>query len=247
MQVPTGWRRAGSADVLAVRRVPVGTPAPVLFRQTLRRSPRFDGPASPVARHQCGQHAGVNIEDGDAVLVFSYEERYRWTAGDPANILFSVVGLAFGVRLLQEGLVLGLLPALPGGLALLLRASQLASQRVMLQVDQIGVTLGSSPPWPRRSAAVVPWADVLAVVLWRSRTGRRRCVGLERREGSQVLPGSSSGAVSRRRAIAFVRLGEQPPSTVHVFRVVSGWSVDSGRLTRAVNDFAPHVRVDVHW
>lgn len=93
----------------------------------------------------------------------------------------------------------------------------LVHYRVALRVDAAGITLGGSPLHYRASTVLVPWPDIVAVVLWQ-----------------QILP---SGALVPQLGVQR-RQDETPQLTT---RAVTGFHLDRTALARAVTQYAPHV------
>ena len=111
--------------------------------------------------------------------------------------------------------------------------------RVALRLDQAGLTLGAPPPWWRRHTAHVPWSEIRAVYLWKSRVGHH--IGLRRRKGARRLPGAPWPRTLARR---FAPPGV-PSGVVDNSRVLYPGLVDRGQLAEAITRFAPHVKLVV--
>lgn len=189
------------------------------------------------------------LREGEATADGNYVERLRWVGSDWYRALFCLVLTFMGVQAFRAGAgsTVVVVAALGAGLVLP-RVIRLASRRVMLRVDRLGVALGTPSLWTERTE-VVPWGEVAAVILWRQwgGPGAMRYIGLERGSG----PGTPSPAMGRfaRRATWFFSNGARhPPVTYHDSRAVWSWSVDHDQLTAAISRFAPpHVRVDDNW
>jgi hypothetical protein len=119
-----------------------------------------------------------------------YVERYAWSRRTTSIVVGGAVLISAAIGLQREWLpTIALFAA--GGLVLLWGAAQ---YRVALRVDARGVTLGGSPPHYRATTAVVPWTDIVSVMLWRQvlPTGALMpYLGLERRPGAAALPAAS--------------------------------------------------------
>lgn len=171
-----------------------------------------------------------------------YLERFGPTVRDlwmlPVCVVFVVVGvfMARGDRPL-----VGILAVALGGGYMLLWAVVGLRHRLALQVDEHGVTLGTTQPW-KSGSAFVPWADIEAVVLWRQRAGRTsvRYVGLLRRPGAPPLPGSVQSPALRSVNAALVP-GHLSGDLVADSRPVNFWRLDKQRLAAAIKRFAPHI------
>lgn len=179
----------------------------------------------------------------------AYEVRFGLTRRDlwliPVAVLFTAVCV---LLVMSEGAGIAVVGIVGFGLFLALRVVQLVSRRVALRVDEAGITLGLTPPWPRRHTVRVPWREIAAVVLWRQQTGYSslRHLGLVRPVGLPPLPGSMRNRFLRRVALAFIP-SHVPPQVAIYSRAVAGWSVNRDRLAAAVARFAPQVEVDDRW
>ncbi len=120
------------------------------------------------------------------------------------------------------------------GLVVAVRALRRAGRRVALRVDGRGMTFGDSRE-PREE--FVPWADILAVVVWSKPVGLSPWVylGVVRRPGAPPL------ALLAQRQVTGVELaiaGQQlmaDSQQVHLYRL------DTPKLADAVARFAPGV------
>jgi hypothetical protein len=174
----------------------------------------------------------------------SYEARYGWNRQS-----WRIIGIALVFC------AAALLPTMPlwlkildlvffGGGVVLITALSLRAP-VAVRVDAQGITLCSSPLYPRSTTRLFPWPDVTSVVIWRGpfsgRVNRLEFVGVERRPGAPALTGRFVGRGSRSAAGL-----DSPgiPAEVAVARAATnGWVLDHARLTAAVAHFAPAVRV----
>jgi hypothetical protein len=131
-----------------------------------------------------------------------------------------------------------------GGGALLMAITGLRGITVV-RVDQAGITLCSSPLYPKSRTRLFPWEDVVAVIIWdrssfSSSQVKVEYVGVERRPGAPPLTGKVIGQRSLSNARRHVP--DIPPETV-VTRATNGGLLDHGKLTAAVAHFGPGVRV----
>jgi hypothetical protein len=114
-----------------------------------------------------------------------------------------------------------------------------------VRIDEAGVTLCTSPVYPKSTTRLFPWDDVANVVIWQGtfsgRINRLEFVGVERRPGAPPLTGKFIG----RRSQSAARLDSPgiPPEVAATRAATNGWVLDHGRLTAAVAHFAPGVRV----
>jgi hypothetical protein len=162
-----------------------------------------------------------------------YQERYRWS-----RRTIQVVAVGALAVLASVGLALPVLPTLllvAGGLLALVWGA--LNARVALRVDARGVTFGRS----RRhlAPAIVPWADISAIVLWQQRRPEGSAVsfvGLLRRPGPAPELGTSPAA-------AGTDAPEIPPDVIAASRPVRGWQLDRRDLARAAARLAPDVQV----
>ncbi len=192
-----------------------------------------------------------------------YVERYAWSRRTTSIVVGGAVLISAAIGLQREWLpTIALFAA--GGLILVWGAAQ---YRVALRVDARGVTLGGSPLHYQATTAVVPWADIASVVLWRQvlPTGvLMPYLGLKRRPGAAELPAASPshtrpvlpqgrrprvpdipGPDSRSRG-SHRPEGLAPDIALDVLmasRAVDRWRLDRRALARAVAGFAPDVRV----
>jgi hypothetical protein len=174
----------------------------------------------------------------------SYEARYGWNRQS--------------WRLIWIGLVFcacALLPTVPlwlkivdiaffGGGTVSLAAVSLR-RAPAIRVDQAGITLCSSPLFPKTTTRLFLWDDVTAVIIWRGpfsgRINRLEFVGVQRRPGAPPLSGKFIGR--RSRSAARLEAPGIPPETAVTRAATNGWVLDHGKLTAAVDYFAPGVRL----
>ncbi|HUZ39170.1 MAG TPA: hypothetical protein VMV17_22845 [Streptosporangiaceae bacterium] len=171
-----------------------------------------------------------------------YEERYRWSRRTTSVVIGGALSVAVSI-----GVKMPLLPTMAlfagGVLAVLWGVLQ---RRVALRVDAAGVTLGGSSLRYRGSTAVVPWADIVTVLLWQQvlPTGTLMpYVGLIRRRGAAPLAGSAGRGG---QAAAGGLVPDIPADTMTVSRAVNGWQLSRRGLASAVTGFAPNVLVVDH-
>jgi hypothetical protein len=172
-----------------------------------------------------------------------YEARYGWNRQS-----WRIVGIALvfcAAALLAMPVWLKILDvAFFGGGAVLIAAVSLRGTTA-LRVDQAGVTLCSSPLYPKSATQMFPWEDITSVVIWRGafsgRVNRLEYVGVERRPGAPPLTGKFTG----RRSQSAARLESPgiPPSVAVTRAATNGWVLDHSKLATAVAHFAPEVRV----
>jgi hypothetical protein len=149
----------------------------------------------------------------------------------------------------------GLLPAVPlwltitdiaffGGGAVLIAVLSLRGTTAV-RVDQAGVTLCSSPLYPRSTTRLFPWEDIATVIIWAGtlsgRINRLEYVGVERRPGAPPLTGRFTGWSTQ--SAASLESPGIPPETAVTRAATNGWVLDHGRLAAAVAHFAPGVRM----
>lgn len=177
-------------------------------------------------------------------LGMSYEAKYGWNRQS-----WRIIGiaLAFCVASLLPGMpdwvrVLDL--ALFGGGAIMIVLASLRGN-LALRVDQAGVTLCTSPLYPRSTTRLFPWEDVVSVVIWSGafsgRVNRLEYVGVERRPGAPPVTGRFTGR--RSRSAAGLESPGIPPEVAVTRAATNGWVLDHARLAAAVAYFAPGVRV----
>lgn len=114
------------------------------------------------------------------------------------------------------------------------------------RVDQYGITLGGMPLQYRRQTAVVPWAEIEAVVLWGQKTAQLRpirCVGVKCRPGSAALPGPNQNLKPETAARVAPHIEYE---VVRDSRTMVLWHIDPDRLTTALRAFAPGVPLRFH-
>ncbi|MER7759214.1 hypothetical protein [Streptomyces sp. NPDC097619] len=165
-----------------------------------------------------------------------YEARYGWdlrTVGVVAICAVFTVALLLLDTIPLFARVIGL-PLFGGGGVLM--AYSALSRRVAFRVDAVGVLLGGSPARYAATSALVPWADVTGLVLWRQDAvgAKLPYVGVTRRPGSPALPGDGPKARAVLAALVPVSADVAMSS-----RAVSGWRLDERRLAAAVEHFAP--------
>lgn len=174
----------------------------------------------------------------------SYEAKYGWNRQS-----WRIIGLAlvFCAAALLPGMWLWLRVldvVFFGGGAVAIAVFSLRAP-VAVRADAQGITLCSSPMYPRSTTRLFPWPDVTSVVIWRGafsgRVNKLEFVGVERRPGAAPLTGKFVGRSSMSAAAL-----DSPgvPAQVAVTRAATnGWVLDHARLTAAVAHFAPAVRV----
>ena len=143
-----------------------------------------------------------------------YQERYAW-----ARRIWTVVSCGALAILVAIGVAMPLLPAIAafgGGLLIVLWGG--LQRQVALRVDGAGVTLGGSPLRYRARPVLVPWPDIVAIVL-----------------RQQILP---SGALVPQLGVQRRQDAPQLAS-----RAVRGFRLDRHALARALAQYAPHVLV----
>jgi hypothetical protein len=131
-----------------------------------------------------------------------------------------------------------------GGGAVVIAVSSLRAP-VAVRVDQAGVTLCTSPLYPRSTTRLFPWEDVASVIIWRGpfsgRINKLEYIGVERRPGAPPITGKFTGRRSR-SAARFDSPGV-PPEAAVTRAATNGWVLDHRQLAAAVAHFAPGVRV----
>jgi hypothetical protein len=179
----------------------------------------------------------VRPEDG------VYVARYGWNRRSGTLIAGAAVFVLIAVAV-PMSLVLQVVTIVFFGGGALLFIGSIATRRVALRVDAVGVTLGGSPARYRSTTSQVPWADIREVVLWRQPMPYGRSmlyVGLARRHGARPLAGRRGQRASQ---VASRALAPQiSAGTLLASRAVNLWRLDVRRMTAAVAHFAPHVRV----
>lgn len=171
-----------------------------------------------------------------------YEERYVWTRRTTSVVIGGALAAAVAI-----GVALPLVPAVivfSGGLLAVLGAVVL--RRVALRADPAGLTLGGSRWRHRAATAFVPWADVVAVVLWHKVLPDGTLmpyVGVQRRVGAPPLAAPTG---HRGGAAAGGLVPDLPADVLTSSRAVAGWRLDRRALARAVAAFAPGVWVLDH-
>jgi hypothetical protein len=177
----------------------------------------------------------------------SYEARYGWRTRDVVTVLVSLALIAFGI-LAPAGshlsLVLRLFICVVGLFLTALTALIAFSGKVALRADDAGVLLGGSPLRYDAYTALVPWSDIVGVELWVQRVSpwkKLYWVGLHRVPGAPALPGSGSP----RAAKASAWLADKSPELLLASRSVSMWKLDGRAFLDAVQQLAPHVRIQV--
>ncbi|MFC3499525.1 hypothetical protein ACFOOK_00730 [Micromonospora krabiensis] len=193
-------------------------------------------PTAPFTRDRAAE--GSLVAPGEA-----YEARFGLTRRDLLMLPTGVVAVAVGVLVFRDEPVAGVGAAVFGGALLLLRLITVLSRRVALRVDAAGITLGQVPPWPSSHTAVVPWADIEAVVLWTQQVGLSTIpyVGVQRRPGLAPLPGSARSRGLRRINQAVVPY--VPPAVLADSRPATFWRLHRPSLEATVRHFAPAVPV----
>lgn len=179
---------------------------------------------------------------GEVTGPVAYEERYVWDRRTASVVIAGAVfvAVAIGVRMpIPPQIVF-----FAGGMLMVLWG--MSRRRVALRVDADGVTLGGSPLRYRATTAVVPWADIVAIVLWKQVLSTGQLVpylGLERQPGAESLPGPA-GRPSEVMASGLVP--DLPAGVLAASRPVHGWRLDRRALARTVAAFAPDVAVVDH-
>jgi hypothetical protein len=173
-----------------------------------------------------------------------YEAKYGWNR---QSLRITGLALVFCAAALLPTMPLWvkiLDLALFGGSAVLMAIISLRGT-IAIRVDQAGITLCSSPVYPKSTTRLFPWEDVVSVVIWQTVVPGQKstldCVGVERRSGVPPVTGKFTGRPSRSAA----RL-ESPgitPEMAVTRAVANGWVLDRDRLTAAIVHFAPGVSV----
>jgi hypothetical protein len=174
----------------------------------------------------------------------SYEAKYGWNQQSwrilGITLVFCAAALLPDMPLWLKILVF----AFFGGGAVMTAVVSLRGTTAV-RVDEAGVTLCTSPLYPKSTTRLFPWQDVASVVIWQGpssgRMNRLEYVGVEQRPGAPPITGKFTGRGSQSAA----RLDSPGiPLEVALTRAVTnGWVLDHGRLTAAVAHFAPRVRV----
>lgn len=174
----------------------------------------------------------------------SYVVRFGWTPRDLILLPLSIVFIGVGAIMVGDGQVAGAFGCLIGAAYIFGSTAALLSRRVALAVTAEGVTFGQIPPWPASHTASVLWSDIEALVLWRQGRWPRsvRYIGVVRRAGAPPLPGSARNPALRRLNNAVVPAGLSE-DLVADSRPISFWRLDKTRLTAAVDNFRPDVRI----
>jgi hypothetical protein len=134
--------------------------------------------------------------------------------------------------------------ALFGGLAVTIAVVS-SRGTTAVRVDQAGVTLCSSPLYPKSTTRRFPWEQVACVLIWPGTSSRRsnrlEYVGVAQRPGTPPITGKFTG----RRSQWAARLESPgiPPEVAATGAATSGWVLDHARLAAAVAHFAPGLRV----
>lgn len=172
----------------------------------------------------------------------AYVERYLWNRRTKSLVIGGALSVAVSV-----GVAMPLVPTIVlfgGGMLVVLWG--VLGRRVALRVDADGVTLGGSPMRYRATTTVVPWADIVAVVLWQQVLPAGTLMpylGLQRRPGAAPL----AGPPGRRGGTVPAGLVPDLPADVLMSgRAVNGWRLDRRGLARAVAVFAPDAWVLDH-
>ena len=172
---------------------------------------------------------------------YVYEARYGWDRRRVSAVVAGVVAVttAFDVTM----------PVLPAfalsAAGVLLVLWGLLRRGVAFRVDATGVTLGGPPRW-NSASVMVPWADVMGVVLWhqlRADGSLLPYVGLQRRPGLPPLPETTWGQA---QPVTGALASDVPADVVSASRPVHGWRLERRSLVHAVAHFAPGVPVQDH-
>jgi hypothetical protein len=168
-----------------------------------------------------------------------YVERYRWNRSTTLLIISGAVSAIVSV-----GVAMPLLPTiLVGGGGILIVLWGLIHRRVALRADTAGITLGGSPLRYRATTTLIPWADIMNVILWEQVLPDGTLipyVGLQRRPAT-IPP--TEPAERRVQGEASGLLSDIPADVGTASRAVTGWQLDRSGLTRAIASFAPEVTV----
>jgi hypothetical protein len=174
-----------------------------------------------------------------------YVARYGWNRRSGSLIIgaaaFVLVALTAPMSLALRVVTLVFF----GGGALVVIAN-IASRRVALRIDASGITLGGSPGRYRSTSRLIPWADIREVVLWRQPMpyGRSiRYVAVARRKGAPPLAGRRGRRVGQVTARTLTPVSGD---TLLASRAANLWRLDADRMSAAVAQFAPGVRVVDH-
>lgn len=171
-----------------------------------------------------------------------YEARYGWTAQIVKIVLFALLIVVLGF----------LLPDVPPALSMTIDVVCLCSLlwllaiplfgKVALRADASGITLGGSPLPLGPRPDLVPWDEILSVVLWSRQAGRITipCIGLRRTEGAPPLAGAPG---PRRSRYAAVVVPGVPADLLAASRPVLMWRLDRAALEAATAAFAPTVSI----
>jgi hypothetical protein len=172
-----------------------------------------------------------------------YEAKYGWNRQSWRILVIALVFCA--AALLAMPLWLKIVDvAFFGGGAVMTAVFSLRGTTA-LRVDQAGVTLCSSPLYPRSTTRLFPWEDITGVIIWQGsfsgRVNRLEYVGVERRPDALPLSGKFIG----RRTQSAARLDSPgiPPEVAVTRAATNGWVLDHAKMTAAVAHFAPEVRV----
>ncbi|MGW3666533.1 hypothetical protein [Streptomyces sp. NPDC005141] len=172
----------------------------------------------------------------------AYVARFGWTG---RTVLMTLISLAFfGCAFLPNAsLGMAVLVGAFGLVGLMVFTVAALSRKVALRIDEQGVTLGAGPLPVGYKTDVVPWKDIVSVVLWTQHVGRQKMpyIGLQRRQGSPPLPGLSYGP--RLKRINESLVPHVSPEIVEASRPINLWNLDRLRLESAVATFAPEVNV----
>ena len=174
-----------------------------------------------------------------------YEARYGWNRQSLRQIsvalVFCAVVLVISVPLWFRILAI----AFFGGAALVFAFASVTG-RTAVRVESAGITLCTSPLYPKATTRLYPWQDVTEVVIWRATGSRPRgnpleYVGVQRRAGAPPLTGRFTGR-SAQSAAGLIAPGISPAVAV-TGAATNGWRLDRARLADAVAHFAPAVRL----
>jgi hypothetical protein len=182
-------------------------------------------PPSPGTRHG-GWDPTVPADPG------CYEERYK-VAGEALRLAVGLLALGVVAAVLGSAHPQLIFAALSGLLAIPTLLA-MALHPVAFRVDHAGVTLGAVRVLPPRPAVFIPWADIEAIILYPTGSGRKavECVGVRRREGAPALPYGNRWAPD---CSADVEAGAA--------RRMTHWRLDRERLAEVTATVAPGIPI----
>ncbi|WP_194814217.1 hypothetical protein [Nocardia sp. XZ_19_385] len=176
-----------------------------------------------------------------------YEERYGFDSKTALVLVISGVFVAVAILLPDMSAVVRILTlVLFGGGGLLMLAAAL-SRKVAMRVDQSGITLGGSPLRYRQTTQHVPLPDIEAVVLWRQHTAANiPWIGILRRADAPPPSPVPTGGRRAMNSTAAALSGAPDERLMQCATAINGWKLDTAELKAALQELAPHVRVDDH-